>query len=568
MTRALPLRLRVRRPRAHDLGVIGRWLLIVAACYLGGVAATNLSPTTVQTSQYQAVIRLEPVPLHTPVLHSPTIVGDVDVEFTSLTVAPGIDMDVSVRPEITELFTRKNVSVRSLQPSADEISAAARDAAVGVGLRFAVGALVVALALSLAVHYARMRTPGRSHVLLLMSAYLVAAVGTGASIATTYQPARFTEYRTSGVLGTVQRNAGLLAGVEARASQVAPYLRNLLAVSQALQEKFVPSELEQPVAVRLLLVSDIHGANSYSLMRTIIKEEQIDAVIDAGDLLNFGRVQEAEAAGIFRGIASLGVPYVFVGGNHDASAPGDTELLRRMATIGNVVLLQDAQGQHRRYTLNGLRITGFNDPRYFGDDAKDLQGKEAPAADAYNRAMRGQPESDIVLTHEPYAAELVRAGRLLLNGHIHTADRFGNRVQIGTFTGGGVVSHYTENEKAELTGQPYAFDVATFGSSCSLTQLTRYSYRNLLEGRPAYDTVQVVNGERIETPLEAATSPVGAAGQSRTDTKARSCSRLEPPTVTPLPAEGLPEGATATTTLTPTTLPPVTRPEGGGSGTP
>lgn len=544
----------------RDLGLIGRWLVLVAACYLGGVAATNLSPTTVQTSQYQAVIRLDPVPLHTPVLHSPTIVGDVDVEFTSLTLAPGISMDVSVRPEITELFTRKDVSVRSLQPSADEISAAARDAALGVGLRFALGALVVAVALWLSVHYARRRTPGRAQVLTLVSAFLVAALGTGASIATTYQPARFTEYRTSGVLGTVQRNAGLLAGVEARASQVVPYLRNLLAVSQALQDKFVPSELEQPVAARLLLVSDIHGANSYALMRTIIKEEQIDAVIDAGDLLNFGRVQEAEAAGIFRGIASLGVPYVFVDGNHDASSPNDADLLRRMALIPNVVLLENAEGQHVRYTLNGLRITGFNDPRYFGDDATDLQGKEAPAADAYNRAMRGQPESDVVVTHEPYAAELVQAGRLLLNGHIHTADRFGNRVQIGTFTGGGVVSHYTENEKAELTGQPYAFDIATFGQSCSLTQLTRYSYRNLLEGRPAYDTIQVVNGERIETPLEPAKTPGENPAQGQSDTKARSCSRLEPATVTPLPTEGLPEGATTTPTLTPTTLLPAQQP--------
>ncbi|HEU5144760.1 MAG TPA: metallophosphoesterase [Dermatophilaceae bacterium] len=553
---APPRLLWLDRLRLRHLGLVTRWLAIVGACYLGGVAATNLSPTTVETAHYRAVIRLDPLPLHTPVLHSPTIVGDVDVEFTSPALAPGLDMAVSVREEITNLFTRKDVSVRSLQPSDDEISQAARDAGVGLGVRFGLGALVTAIGLSLSVQYVRRRPPLRGHVIMVGSAMLVAAVGTAASMVTTYQPSRFTEYRTTGVLGTVQRNAGMLAGVEARAEQVAPYLRNLLAVSQALQEKFVPSDLSRPVAARFLLVSDIHGANSYSLMRTIIEEEQVDAVIDTGDLINFGRVAEAEAAGMFRGIESLGVPYIFVDGNHDASSPTDTELLRRMDAVPNVVLLQDASGQHLRYTLNGLRITGFNDPRYFGDDATDLQGKEAPAADAYNLAMEGQPESDIVLTHEPYAAELVDAGRLLVNGHIHTAERVDNRIQVGTFTGGGVVSHYTEGENAELTGQPYAFDIATFGSTCSLTQLTRYSYRNVLEGRPAYDTVQVVNGERIVAPLEGTEQSAASPGEGPADGSqaVRRCGAGEPTTTTPLPAEGVAPGSTSTPT--PTTVTP------------
>ncbi len=506
---------------------------------MGGVAATNLSPTKVETAYYQAVIRLDPLPLRTPVLHSPTIVGDVDVEFSSPVVAPGIDMAVSVREEITTLFTRENVSIRSLQPSDNEISQAARDAALGGGLRFAIGALVAAVGLSLSVHYVRRRVPQGSHVALVGSALVVAAVGTAASVAATYQPTRFEEYRTTGVLSAVQRNAGMLAGVEARSAQVAPYMRNLLAVSQALQEKFVPTDLAGPVAARFLLVSDLHGANSYSLMRTIIEEEEIDAVIDTGDLVNFGRAEEAEAAGMFTGIESLGVPYLFVDGNHDASSATDTELLRRLAEVPNVVLLQDPDGRHQLYSFHGLRITGFNDPRYFGDDSQDLQGKAAPSAEAYNRAVEGQPESDIVLMHEPYAAELVEAGRLLIHGHIHSADRVGNRIQVGTFTGGGVVAHYTEGEDAELRGQPYAFDIATFGSSCNLTQLTRYSYRNLLEGRPAYDMVQVVNGERVETPVDPAQEPAPSPGDAPApEEEPRRCSRVEPTSLTPLAATG------------------------------
>ena len=55
-----------------------------------------------------------------------------------------------------------------------------------------------------------------------------------------------------------------------------------------------------------------------------------------------------------------------------------------MAQVPNVVLLQDPDGAHRELSFHGLRITGFNDPRYFGDDNEDPAGKQAPAVDAYN----------------------------------------------------------------------------------------------------------------------------------------------------------------------------------------
>lgn len=543
------MRLTTQHPAWARAGLVARWFAILVACYLGGVAATNLSPTTVETAHYRATLRLDPVPQPRPTLHSPTIVGDVDLAFTSPALAPGLDVAVSVREEITALLSRGSVSVRALQPSDEEVSAAIREAAIGVGWRFALGAAIVAIAFSVAVHYARRRRPERTHLAMVASALVVVSAGTGLSTALTYQPDRFAALSTTGVLGTVQRNAGLLEGVESRAEQATPYLRNLLALSQALQEKFVPADLtEQEVSARFLLVSDIHGANQYALMRTIIEEEGVDAVIDTGDLINFGQVQEGEAAGIFRGIESLGVPYLFVSGNHDQSSPTDRALLRRMARVPNVVLLQDPEGIHRELSFRGLRITGFNDPRYFGDDAQDPAGKQAPAVAAYNQAMEDEPESDLVLTHEPYAATGVESGRVLLNGHIHTSVLEGSRIQVGTFTGGGVVSHFIATDDEELRGQPYAFDLLTYGPRCALTQLTRYTYRNLLEGRPAYDNIQVINGATID--------PRGAE-------EARSCSSAAETTIRDIPVEtpgeqGTTAPATVTTSTlgTPTTPPP------------
>jgi predicted MPP superfamily phosphohydrolase len=523
-----------------------KWLAVLAACYLGGVAATNLAPTVAETSQYRAVLRLDPVPRHSPILHAPTIVGDVDVQFASPVVAPGLDVQVAVREEITNLFTRPNVDIKALQPSNDEISEAIGQAATGVGIRFVLGAGSIAVLLSLASHYIRQRQTRRQHVAFVASAMVVATAGTFAGIAVTYQPARFAEYRTSGVLGVVQRNAGLLADVEARATQVTPYFRNLLAVTQALQQKYVAGTVESPASARFLLVSDIHGANQYALMRTIIEEEGIDAVIDSGDLVNFGRVQEGDAAGIYRSIQSLGVPYIFTSGNHDQSSPTDRAVLSRMARIPNVVLLEDPGGALRELSFHGLRITGFNDPRYFGDDNTDPTGKAKPAVERYNAAVADEPEPDIVVTHEPYAAEGIERGRLLVNGHIHTPALEGNHIQVGTFTGGGVVSHYSEGAGQELNGQPYSFDIAQFGASCELTSLTRYSFRNLLEGRPAYDSVQVVSGARID-PYRPPTS-VQQPGQTRPDPQRRICSRLEQTTLRPVPVQPT---APSTSTITP-----------------
>src|SRR6476620_2929592 len=527
-----------------------KWLAVLAACYLGGVAATNLAPTIVETSQYRAVLRLDPIPRHTPVLHSPTIIGDVDVAFASPIIAPGLDVQVAVREEITNLFTRPGVDIRSLQPSGEEISAAVTQAAVGVGLRFLLGALAIAVLLSLASHYMRQRTTRRQHVAFVASAMVVAFVATFGGIALTYQPTRFAEYRTTGVLGVVQRNAGLLADVEARAAQVTPYFRNLLAVTQALQQKYVAGNVNEPVSARLLLVSDIHGANQYALMRTIIEEEDVDAVIDSGDLLNFGRVQEGDAADLYRSIQSLGVPYVFTSGNHDQSSASDRAVVARLASIPNVVLLEDAAGSLRELTFHGLRITGFNDPRWFGDDNADPTAKAKPAADRYNAATADQPEPDIVVTHEPYAAEQVDRARLLVNGHMHTPAIEGNRIQVGTFTGGGVVSHYSEGPGEELDGQPYSFDIAQFGTSCELTSLTRYSFRNLLEGRPAYDSVQVISGARID-PYRPSAAPAQQPGQAQPDPAKRICSRIDETTVRALPLP--PDDAASPVTTIPRT---------------
>jgi predicted MPP superfamily phosphohydrolase len=512
-------------------------VVLFLACNSGGVAATTLFPSSADTLNYGADLSLSLNPSDVSAIQSPTIFGDIRMDFGGLVPAPGVVAQVHVKERITGLLARPNISVRSLQPGPLELEKAARGGAIALGWRFAAGALVVAL-LGLGGYAAwRRRGPRLRWGAVVASVWVASCVATFGVIAVTYQPERLDSFTTTGILGTVQRNADLLEGVETRAQQVTPYLKNLLALSAALQDKYSPQVLGQPVAARILLVSDIHGANQYALMKTIVQQERIDAIIDSGDLVNFGSPTEADAADLFKGIASLGVPYLFVKGNHDGRSAEDRELLDRLASVRNVVLLEPDAQTYAVESIHGLRIAGFNDPRWFGDDNTDNAAKQKPTAARFNTAMADQPVPDIVVAHEPAAANDVARAGIRVNGHMHIAQLEGSRIGVGTFTGGGPFSHFIAGEGTpgakgdksdvgELTGQPSAFDIATFGTDCRLASLTRYQFRNVIEGRPAYDDVTLINGSRIEerAPDPApVVAPTDAAPTTGSTTPGRTC---------------------------------------------
>ena len=429
-----PGRLATRAPRAR---APSGWSL---ACGVAGTSATAIAPATAQTRHYQASVALDPNPLRTGELVATTAFGDLRLEFQG--VAPGIRAVPQVKANIAEVLSRPGVSLASLRPGPEELSAAIRDVAqcrdaalrARCARRRRRGARRVRRAPPTPRRPPRSWWPGSS-------AWLASTALTGLALYTTYQPGRQETFTSTGVLGTLQRNQGILSDVETRATQVAPYLRNLIALSTALQQKYEAAPLQSDTSLRVLLVSDIHAGNQYDLMRTIVQEEGVDVVVDAGDLVNFGTVEEAEATGLFTGIASVGVPYLFVRGNHDANSATDTALLDRLARIPNVTLLQDGAGDYTEVTVHGVRIAGFNDPRWFGDSGTGSPAKQAPAREAFTAAYAGRPAADLVVGHEPWSVEGL-AGGVLVNGHMHSVDLEGNRVQAGTFTGGGPFTHF------------------------------------------------------------------------------------------------------------------------------
>jgi len=483
----------VGSPRSRHVLATAAFTVLSA---LGGITATNVAPVITETDFYRATVFLSPSPQDVGDLLVPTTFGDLRLGFQG--VAPGIVATPQIRQEITDVFVRPDLSASSLRPSSEEINTAVSETGKRLGIRFIVGSFTTAALLLISYVLVRHRRPRRWLIVSALGSATLATGATTAMIGTTYQVERQPNFETTGLLTTVQTNLDILDSVEARSAQVAPYLRNLVVLSEALQQEYA-EPVEHDIALRVLLVSDIHGANFYPLMRDIVTEHEIDAVIDTGDIVNFGSAAELDASGLRAGIESLGVPYLFVRGNHDAQSEFDYGVVDAVAAVPNGHVLQPAPDRYTEFDLGGLRVAGFNDPRWFGDSGSRSAEKQQPAREQFVAAFQDRP-LDLVAGHEPWAVRDLTDVGVVVHGHMHSTDLEGNRIQAGTFTGGGPFSHFrTQQPGEELTGQPFAFDVLAFDTRCRLSTLTRYGYRNIVRGAPVYDSITLVNGSRIDS---------------------------------------------------------------------
>ena len=498
------------RAGLRRVGVVALLLLLA---FIGGVGTTQIWPVHTETRYFAADISVEPRLDATVVL--PTVVGDMEVSFARQVLpAPGIEARVQVRDQITDLLRRGQLRTADLEPTPEELRAAIDRGVRELAWKFALGALVTTALVMIAyaaAHPAR-RVFGRGLLASAIASVLALAIP-GLAAYLTYRTDRVEEFRTTSLLSLAADNRDLFAGLDQRADHGAVYVTNLLALSSAMREEFSPEGEGVAEAARFLLVSDIHGMNQYPLMREIVQTQDIDAVIDAGDLLNFGRADEGDLTDIYEGIESLGVPYVYVRGNHDGAAAGDDNVLRRLEQVPNVLLVEPREGELQQIGVNGVTITGFNDTRYFNQRSEDFGADQGELAQRFRELTDGAPASDIVLTHQPYAADRVSAEAVTINGHMHLPGLQGQHVQVGSFTGGGLVNQFRlppltdeaqeaaeENPETagELQGHAYSFDILSFGEDCAVSSLTRYQYRNLVSGRPQFDDVSLISGRSIQ----------------------------------------------------------------------
>lgn len=175
----------------------------------------------------------------------------------------------------------------------------------------------------------------------------------------------------------------------------------------------LPGAPERRGQVVLLHVGDIHN-NPLGLdfTRRIAKDFNVDAVIDTGDITDFGTPLEST---FLKRVAAVRLPYVFMGGNHDSPA-----VLSELGKLSNVRLVDG-----NTVSIKGVTILGFADPASSTITTQVSQSNAEARLWAKKFATifkRLKPKPAVVAVHEPRdAALLVAKAKVIISGHTHSA---------------------------------------------------------------------------------------------------------------------------------------------------
>jgi hypothetical protein len=171
--------------------------------------------------------------------------------------------------------------------------------------------------------------------------------------------------------------------------------------------------------VRVLFVSDLHlNPAAWDVIRSVTDQFDVDLIVDAGDISDHGSAPENAYV---EPISTLGVPYVWVRGNHDSPITQAA-----VAAQPNAVVLDGAVKD-----VAGLRFAGAGDPRFTPD--KNTRDQPAPpsvsqvglgvASLARAAEASGRPV-DVAVVHDGEAAtEIDGTVPLVLSGHYHRREQ-------------------------------------------------------------------------------------------------------------------------------------------------
>jgi predicted MPP superfamily phosphohydrolase len=280
-----------------------------------------------------------------------------------------------------------------------------------LGLRAMGAAVATTLLLSALVFRRARRVAWAGGVaLVVMGGSLGLAVGT-------LRPQSISEPRYEGLLVNAPAVVGDARKIADNYGRYADQLSQLVTNVSRIYTTVSNLPLLEPAGntTRILHVSDLHlNPSSWGLIRTVIKQWDITAVVDTGDLVDWGSTAEEQYVS---NISTLGVPYIYVRGNHDSAAI--------QAAVGrekNAIVLDDSTT-----TVNGLTIAGIGDPLFTPDKGEtppadaDEPNPLTEAGDRLADLIRASPRTvDVAMVHEPpMAAPLSGVVPLVLAGHLH-----------------------------------------------------------------------------------------------------------------------------------------------------
>jgi predicted MPP superfamily phosphohydrolase len=336
---------------------------------------------------------------------------------------------------------------------------------IQLGMRTVAVSVLFAMALA-ALIFRNVRRVAWSGALALV----VVGASLGSAFATLH-PNAIEEPRYEGLLVNAPAVVGDARRIADDYGRYAEQLQQLVANVSRIYTTVSTLPVYQPEegTTRVLHVSDLHlNPTSWSIMRTIVEQFGIDAVIDTGDITDWGSEPEASY------VASIGlleVPYVFIRGNHDSAATGAA-----VARQSNAIVLDNSITN-----VAGLTIAGIGDPRFTPDKETSPTGSGTSkqtveqvigAGERLAATIRGSEQPvDVALVHDPASAgALSGTCPLVLAGHTHRREvrmldqvpgQMATRLAVEGSTGGAGLRGLEDEEPLPLALSVLYFDKGT-----------------------------------------------------------------------------------------------------------
>jgi predicted MPP superfamily phosphohydrolase len=544
----------VGRVVARGTGPVGRWVarhgprvfatLLVA--FVGGALGSALTPgTTADVGPLQAEVRV--VPSLDPGIQL-LLPPAGEVEFDAYTAPVAVQARISrVDLDGARALINSPAQVRALGDTAAE---SLRWAAIRATLLSVGCTMLGAVGMSLLVWRRAWRRT--AHVAGTVAAVLVA---TGCLAWTTAEPDRLAQPRFTGLLSQAPYIAGevpsVLQRLETYRSGLADIVRSVTTL-YATAGSLPQFTGDGDGTVTVLHVSDIHlNPLAFDLIDKIVQQFGVDVVVDTGDITTWGTAVESRT---LARIGTVGVPYVFVRGNHDSAGTAAAR-----ATNRNAIVLDGGVAE-----VAGLVIAGIGDPVFTPDGnpeaaalptSQQLGATPASTAntlhaqsverltstvESWNTQHPDRPV-DIAAIHEPVELDpLMGRVPMIFAGHTH--------------------SRATTLDKK--SGTAVLIEGSTGGAG-----ITQRGLERLSDGKPlplAASLIHVATtGDRAGRPVAIDAITVGGFGLTsvnleRTVIRPDETPDLEPqPTPTPT---GTPTSPPAGTPITPATVPPTSPP--------
>jgi predicted phosphodiesterase len=296
---------------------------------------------------------------------------------------------------------------------------------------------------------------------------LVGSIGGGT--AATFDANAVAEPRYTGLLTAAPAAVGDVQSIVERYGEYRAQLSELVSnvTTLYLAAENLPTYAPDDDTIRVLHVSDVHlNPQAFDLMEQVVDQFAVDVVVDTGDLTDWGTEPEGR---LVDEIGRLGLPYLYVRGNHDSRRTQEAVADQPNATV----LDGDAT------TVAGLTFWGIGDPRYTPNkDQPTGQASEREKAESFAPTVASrlaadenepdQPDVDVLLIHDVRAAADV-AGRvpLVLAGHTHRpseshlGDDDQTLVLVEGSTGGAGLRGLQGDEPHPLTASVLYFDADT-----------------------------------------------------------------------------------------------------------